>query len=848
MSRRVLLALPSLLLSALFLAGNPASAQRYTITSVGPATTTATAINNNGQIVGALNSGSATAPVSDPYLSTSGTVKDLGSLGAATATGQAYAINSVGQVVGLADGPFLYSAGKLSLLPGGVTPLGINKVGSIVGYWNPSGIPNLEHAFLYSNGVVKDLGFPNLNSSALGINTAGQIAGWTFPPPGTPWIFVATIWQPGGQVDFLGTLGGMWSRALAINDLGQVTGQAAIAGITGTAHAFLWTSGQMVDIDTLGSTYSFGLAINSHGVVVGREALNNQTSLTYHAFIYTSGKMTDLNSLIPAGTGWILHEATGINDSGEIVGNGTLNGQVQGFLLKPVITNNTPIRHVIMLIQENRTPDNLFGSDFTNSPRRLPNAHLVQHGSCHGASITLTPSRLDTCYDPDHGHGIPHPSWLDMYDNGKMDGACDIFIHNSCSSLTPLPANPTYTYVDNTPIPGQTFGIVEPYFQIAERYGFANQMFQTNQGPSFPAHQFLFTGTSAPTFFDDPNDPQMLWQWFAAENLSSSSSVPNGCLANPGALIYELAPNGMETAGYTPAGQTPGYPCYEHATLTDLLEQSKPQPISWRYYGNVGPGSLWNAPNAINHICKPSGGVCTGTDWTNGNVALGSGQILNDIANCRLREVSWVIPDGNWSDHPGTAGADAGPSWVAAIVNAIGNSWTNSNHKCDYWGNNSNDATAVLITWDDWGGFYDDVNPAAAIGLGYKNGGGNGQQYVYGFRVPLLVVSAYAKPSYTSSLNHDFGSMLNFTEFVFGHNGKSLGEINPAYHYADFFVQDKGAAPNNYSLYDFFNFSSPPQKFVPVTGTKYAPACFTNPTGCFTAFPMAPDKDAEEDD
>jgi hypothetical protein len=280
--------------------------------------------------------------------------------------------------------------------------------------------------------------------------------------------------------------------------------------------------------------------------------------------------------------------------------------------------------------------------------------------------------------------------------------------------------------------------------------------------------------------------------------------------------------------------------------MTDLLEQNRPHRISWRYYGGGTAGSLWNAPNAISHICVPGGGTCTGADWTsNGSVTLQPGQVLTDISNCELRQVNWVIPDGNWSDHPGTISADGGPSWVAAIVNAIGNSWNASNHKCDYWGNNSNDATAILITWDDWGGFYDDVSPATTIGIGYKNGGGNGQQYVYGFRVPLLVVSAYAKPSYTSSLNHDFGSILNFTEYVFGQNGKPLGEINPAYHYADFFVQDAASPPNDYSLYDFFDFSQP-RAFVPITGAKYALTCFTNPKSCFLGFPMDPDNDALE--
>ena len=84
--------------------------------------------------------------------------------------------------------------------------------------------------------------------------------------------------------------------------------------------------------------------------------------------------------------------------------------------------SNTPIQHVIIVVQENRTPDNLFGSDLQNPTRRLPNADLAGQVSCHGQTITLAAATLDTCWDPDHAHFQPHPSWQQMYDGGKMDG------------------------------------------------------------------------------------------------------------------------------------------------------------------------------------------------------------------------------------------------------------------------------------------------------------------------------------------------------------------------------------------------------------------------------------------
>ena len=125
-------------------------------------------------------------------------------------------------------------------------------------------------------------------------------------------------------------------------------------------------------------------------------------------------------------------------------------------------------------------------------------------------------------------------------------------------------------------------------------------------------------------------------------------------------------------------------------------------------------------------------------------------RILNDISNGQLAAVSWVIPSGQASDHPVFTDG-SGPSWVASIVNAIGNS--------AYWSN-----SAIIITWDDWGGWYDHVPPPSIA----NDGTGWGSGYVYGFRVPLIVVSPYAKAAYVSHVTHDFGSILKFVEETFG--------------------------------------------------------------------------------
>jgi phospholipase C len=397
------------------------------------------------------------------------------------------------------------------------------------------------------------------------------------------------------------------------------------------------------------------------------------------------------------------------------------------------------IQHVVVIFQENRTPDNLFHG--------LPNADIANSGqNSQGQTVPLTPVGLATGYDLNHKHA----AFLNMYDGGKMDGADKNSV--TCNGKPGCPANAQFQYVN----PSE----VAPYFQLATQYTFADRMFQTNQGPSFPAHQFIISGTSTP---DTKSDS------CAAEN---PSGVPNaffntGCTAPAGEFVALIDPSGKESSTQ--------YPCFEHPTLPDSLNAKK---VSWRYYTPTA-GIIWTGPNAIKHMCVPdaTGTVCTGSDWTN-NVILQQTQVLTDIANGQLPAVSWVIPTAQASDHP-QKNDGSGPSWVASVVNAIGNS--------PYWSN-----TAIFITWDDWGGWYDHVAPPII------------NSYEYGFRVPLIVVSPYAKPGYVSHQKHDFGSILRFIEEVYG---------LPSLGYADANADD---------LADTFNFQQTPLTFHPVAALHNA--------------------------
>ena len=399
------------------------------------------------------------------------------------------------------------------------------------------------------------------------------------------------------------------------------------------------------------------------------------------------------------------------------------------------------IQHVVVIFQENRTPDNLFHDPVLISR----GADLASSGlNSLGQTVPLGPIDLANTYDLSHAHS----AFVAMYDAGKMDGANLIPVN--CPKGTPncAPANPQFMYVKPSD--------VLPYFQLAEQYTFGDRMFQSNQGPSFPAHQFILSGTSAPSVGSN---------LFAAENPDyppGSGSIA-GCIAIPGTTVALIDPSGNESSSQ--------YPCFEHPTLTDLLDAKG---LSWRYYA-PSAGAIWTAPDAIQHMCQAQTQngqlACTGSAWS--NVIIPQTQVLTDISNHQLAQVTWVIPDGDESDHA-LSNAGSGPSWVTSIVNAIGNG--------SYWSN-----TAIFITWDDWGGWYDHVAPKVI------------NSYEYGFRVPLIVVSPYAQAGYISHTTHDFGSILKFIEETYG---------LPSLGYAD-------VAADDFS--DCFDFTQTPLKFQPIS-------------------------------
>jgi phospholipase C len=374
----------------------------------------------------------------------------------------------------------------------------------------------------------------------------------------------------------------------------------------------------------------------------------------------------------------------------------------------------SPIDHVIVIVQENRTLDNLFAYSLLTAGGPYPGANVARSGvTSSGATVPLQPAFFEDYYDPSHAHA----SLLTEWNGGGMNGFDQDTVSPALPNVPPARANYAYGFVP----PSETL----LYHLLAQRYDLADAMFSSRLVPSFPGRLFLISGQS--TASDDPTDPTY---W--------------GCDAPPGTTVP------IFTAASGEAVTTPGpFPCFDYQTLGDTMDAAN---VSWKYYtgqiGNLVDGQV-NTYDAIRHIRN-------GADWTT-KISTPSSNVLADIQNCNLPQVSWVTPPALASDHAGNL-SNAGPGWVASIYLAVAQSEILANKpQCQYYGN-----TTIILTWDDAGGWYDHVAPPSS----------NGQQW--GFRVPLLFISAWSKsgysasnpaaPPYVSHTVRDFGAILRYIE------------------------------------------------------------------------------------
>jgi probable HAF family extracellular repeat protein len=297
---------------------------RYTLQPV-QGLAAATGINNQGDIVGWLAVGSASAPVYHAALWQRSTEKtsDLGTLGGTKSAG--YGINDCADVVGQASLPgdsvqhaFIYQQGKIQDLdPKGAGSIArsINNKGAAVGSFTVAGT---LHPALFDQGTVKDLtGGPG---DANSISLEGDVAGTSIPGEGEADAFVI---QNGMLTNINpGTITS--SYAYGINDYADVVGVAPFMAAF-YQPGYGYHDGKTTDLGNFGGNITFARAVNNSDQIVGYANLASNPNVD-HAFFYRSGTLSDLNDLIdpsdPLATFVTLQDATGINDSGWIVATG----------------------------------------------------------------------------------------------------------------------------------------------------------------------------------------------------------------------------------------------------------------------------------------------------------------------------------------------------------------------------------------------------------------------------------------------------------------------------------------------------------------------------------------------
>ncbi len=382
------------------------------------------------------------------------------------------------------------------------------------------------------------------------------------------------------------------------------------------------------------------------------------------------------------------------------------------------------ISHVFIIIQENRSLNDLFaGSGISGANTTLTGTEWTSSGP---VTIPLTKTHLNVSQDIGHCY----VDAATAIDGGAMDRFNWEYsqVQAPCPAVSAKPDERTgdypYSYVNPNDITS--------YIDIANNWVLAANFFPTEIGPSFVAHLNLIASTTE-----------------YKHNVAVANyppSLPWGCDNKQYPAMQLLSPT------HTPGPSTGPEPCYnQFHTMADLLDGQRASgqiatKVQWRYYAppykTGANGYIWSAFDAISRIRN-------GSEWTT-NVKSPQTQILNDIPNGNLDNVGvvWVVPDCDHSDHASCA-KDEGPAWVADVVNAIGT-------RQKLWNN-----SVIVVLWDDWGGWYDNVAPPS---LGFRG---------LGIRTPMLILSPYDKQGPGSYAGHvslrqfESGSILKFIEQVF---------------------------------------------------------------------------------
>jgi phospholipase C len=433
------------------------------------------------------------------------------------------------------------------------------------------------------------------------------------------------------------------------------------------------------------------------------------------------------------------------------------------------------LSHVIVIVQENRSLENFFaGYPGANAPTTgcaLPGSRAARRSvvpasmrvyrrasgsGCPPGDISVPLVQTTFKQNPDLRH-----DWLASmtdWNNGNMDGF----------SKWGGPGDPAYVYMEQSEI--------QPYWSMAQQYVLADEMFPTEFGGSFTGHLTLVAGT------DDIKLP-------GRAEVDFPNHSPDDCDSPPGTKSSYIT-NKPYRKRYGFLGP---FPCFnQFSSIAQVLDGAG---VSWKIYATrVLKAGFWEPFEALSYVrcatfTPPHNCSGFGADWYTDIIAPET-QVLHDATYGNLASVTWVTPSKLDSDHPARH-SDTGPSWVTSVVNAVGES--------AYWS-----SSAIIVVWDDWGGFYDNAPPPQ---LDYRG---------LGIRVPCLIISPYAKQGYVSHVQYEYGSILRFIEEVYGLPAGAIGPTSSGY--------TDGRAN---SLDDAFDFTQNPRPFYPI-GSKYPMSHFTH--------------------
>jgi len=394
------------------------------------------------------------------------------------------------------------------------------------------------------------------------------------------------------------------------------------------------------------------------------------------------------------------------------------------------------INHLIFVIQENRSFDEYFGT--------FPGANGIPTNP-DGSFAVCVPDGTGDCVAPYHDTGVydvggPHGMWASVADvnGGAMDGFVTSLSHLRICSPDDTTASCNKALADNSGVPDvmgyHTASEIPNYWAYAERYLLQDRMFAPTDSNSLPSHLYLTSAWSA-----------------VCRDLSGPDPDASSCVTEAG------HPPSIDQMRWGVRKEMP----YRWADITWLLNKYR---TDWAYY--VGPDTC------LQRVCGEEGDTSTPRMWRpiSGFRTLVATHQLDNIRTYDdffaragagdLPAVSWVVPYSGNSEHPSNP-VDEGQAWVTRVVNAV------MEGPREEWSH-----TAIFVTWDDWGGFYDHVVPPVVDVAGY------------GLRVPAFVISPWVKRSmHIDSQTLSFDAYLKLIEdrFLNGQrlDGQNLGWPDP---------------------------------------------------------------------